>query len=229
MLNRKEMKRIVVLGGGGHSRSIIDSVRSTRAFADIVITDPAIAPGEMILGCKVVGGDDALQSLYDNEYGCAIIGVGTIGNMEPRHRLDKLLTSIGFELVSVYDPSAVVAESSSIKDGTYVAKNACVNSDAKIGRNAIINTCAVIDHDCCIGDYVHVAVGAVVCGGCYIENDTFIGANATIIQGVRIGHNSIIGAGSIVLANVPANTTVIGAWGGGKQGLKPIIHRRCAA
>ncbi len=82
------------------------------------------------------------------------------------------------------------------------------------GDYSIINTGVLIEHECTIGEYVHIAINATICGGCVISNDVFVGANATIIQGVNVGENSMIGAGSIVLKDVPPNTTVVGIWEG---------------
>ena len=34
-----------------------------------------------------------------------------------------------------------------------------VNSGSKIGKCAIINTGAIVEHDCTIGDFVHITAG----------------------------------------------------------------------
>ena len=212
-------KKLVIIGGGGHCRTVIDSVCSLSVYSEIVITDPNISVGEKINGYSVVGGDEVLYNLYDNGYDSAFIAIGAIGDTDVRRKLDKIVTDIGYKFPIIVDASATIALNCMIADGTYIAKNACVNSSSSIGRNAIINTGAIVEHDCNIGDYVHIAVGAVVCGGCNIGHDVFIGANATVIQGVTVGENSIIGAGSTVLADVPANTTVVGVFsrGGGSS------------
>ena len=71
-----------------------------------------------------------------------------------------------------------------------------------------------MEHECIVGDFSHISVGAIICGGCVVENDVFIGANTTVIQGVRIGKNSIIGAGSLILADVPEGSKIHGVWKG---------------
>lgn len=206
------LNNLVLIGGGGHCRSVIDSVYSSYSYSKIVITDPNLTTGTNIFGCKVVGGDEALSELFSEGYDSAFIVVGSINNTILRRKIDNIIKTIGFYLPTIVDSSAVIASNCSMDEGVYIAKLSCVNSGSHIGRNAIINTGAIVEHDCHIGDYSHIAVGAVVCGGCWIENDVFVGANATVIQGIRVGKNSIIGAGCTVLADVPDNTTVTGVW-----------------
>ena len=61
-------------------------------------------------------------------------------------------------------PSAVVANTVSIDDGTVVMAGAVVNADAKIGKHCIVNTGALVGHECVIEDYVHIAPGVHLCG-----------------------------------------------------------------
>jgi len=46
--------------------------------------------------------------------------------------------------------------------------NAVVNPGAKIGKNCIINTGSIIEHDVIIEDHCHVAPGNIVNGGTLI-------------------------------------------------------------
>ncbi len=54
-------------------------------------------------------------------------------------------------------PSAAISKHSVIGVGSVVMAGAVVNICAKIGAFAIINTSASIDHDCILGDFVHVS------------------------------------------------------------------------
>ena len=88
-----------------------------------------------------------------------------------------------------------------------------IQPSSMIGRNAIINTRASVDHDCIIGDHVHIAPGVTLSGAVRVEEGAHVGTGCTVIQGVQIGRNSTIGAGSLVLKDVPARTTVYGVPG----------------
>jgi acetyltransferase-like isoleucine patch superfamily enzyme len=74
----------------------------------------------------------------------------------------------------------------------------------------VVNTAAVLEHGVILGDYSHVAPGAVVCGNSEIGRGTHVGANSTVLQNIKIGSDCIIGAGSVVNRDVPSGTTVYG-------------------
>jgi len=209
-------KKIVLIGGGGHCKSVIDTVKRSRVYSEIVITDCNTPAGSMISGCNVRGDDDLLPGLLLDGFTYAFVTVGSIKDTDKRRELYKKAKALGFIIPSVKDPSAIIADSAKIGSGVFIGKNAVINSDATIGNMAIINTGAAVEHGCRIGRFAHIAVGAAVCGEAEIGDDVFVGANATIIQGVKVGMNSIIGAGSIILRNVPANSIVVGVAGGVK-------------
>lgn len=207
-------EKLVLIGGGGHCKSVMDTLIRCGQYSDIVVTDCEKRAGDTILGYAVAGTDDILPYLYSDGIENAFITVGSIKSTELRRHIYHQVRDIGFSFPGIVDTSAIVSESAKLGKGVFIGKNASVNAEVLIGDFAIINTGAVIEHECQIGDFTHIAVGATVCGGAIIDNDVFVGANATVIQQVRIGRNCIIGAGSIVLADVPENATVVGIWGG---------------
>jgi sugar O-acyltransferase (sialic acid O-acetyltransferase NeuD family) len=94
--------------------------------------------------------------------------------------------------------------------GILVAANVTINPLVKIGKGVICNTSSSIDHECILGNYVHIAPSAVLCGNVTVGDNSFIGANTVIKQGISIGKNVIIGAGSVVVKNVPDNAIIAG-------------------
>ena len=211
----KGSSRLVLIGGGGHCKSVLDTLIKLNSYSEIVVTDCNIPVGVRILGCRVVGHDGMLSQLFGKGYKNAFITIGSIKSTNKRRDAFVRTKKIGFQFPAIIDPNAVVASSASIAEGVFIGKNAIVNADVVIGKMAIINTGAIVEHDCQIGEFTHIAVGAVVCGNAVIENNVLIGANAVVIQGVKIGRNSIIGAGSVVIHDVPENSTVIRAGGNG--------------
>lgn len=208
------MDKLVLIGAGGHCRSVIDSVLSRDNYKDIVITDPDVTAGTIVHGCRVVGNDDMLPILFREGYKAAFISVGSIRDTACRRRLVKHAQDIGFVFPSIIDLSAIVAEDVIVSEGVFIGKNAVINANSKISEFSIINTGSIVEHDCMIGQFSHISVGAIVCGGVEIGNDVFIGANATVIQGIVIHDNTIIGAGSTILHDVPSNAVITGVYGG---------------
>lgn len=204
--------KLVLIGGGGHCKSVLDTIYATGRYSEIVITDYGLSNGSMVLGCRVVGTDKELPNLYKKGFRHAFITVGSIKDTTIRRKAYETAKEIGFVFPTIIDPSAVISLSSQIGRGVFVGKNAVVNADVIIKDMAIINTAAIIEHDCCIGEFSHIAIGATLCGGVVMGDSVFVGANATVIQGVKIGIGSIIGAGSIILNDVPENSTIISTW-----------------
>jgi acetyltransferase EpsM len=87
---------------------------------------------------------------------------------------------------------------------------AVLNARASIGRHVIINTGAIVEHECVIADYAHISPNATLCGNVHVGEGSQVGAGAVVIPNIRIGSGSMIGAGSVVIRDVPNNTLVFG-------------------
>ena len=203
------MKKIVLVGGGGHCSSVLDSIINNNEFEPVCITD-CIDIGKQILGVKVIGNDSILQQLYDNGIEYAFITVGSIGNTKTRVKIQEELKKIGFKIPSIIDSSAIVSKNALVEEGVFIGKGVIVNSSSVIKKHAIINTGAIIEHDSEIGEFVHLASGAIVCGSSIIGANSHIGAGTVVIQGVNIGDNVIVGAGSVIIRNITSESKVYG-------------------
>lgn len=197
-----EDKKLLLIGGGGHCLSVIDSIDQSL-YCEISITDPCINPGTEIHGIKVVGDDEMIETMYDKGYQYAFITLGSIGDTSLRRKIYKKLQDMNFKFVNIIDSSATLSSNIVLGEGIFIGKNVVINSDSLISNQSIINSGAIIEHECHIGEFTHIAPGSVVLGKCTIGNNVHIGANSTILQGVHIGNGTIIGMGSIVLHDVP--------------------------
>lgn len=113
--------------------------------------------------------------------------------------------------VNLIHPSAVVCPTATIAaHGVMIAANAVINPLAKIGVGVICNTSSVIEHECVVEEFAHIAPGAILCGNVTIGRKTFVGAGSVIRQGITIGRNVTIGVGAVVVKNVPDGATVVG-------------------
>ena len=203
-------RKLVLIGGGGHCKSVLDAALRTNKYDEVVITDPEIRSGTEIFGCRVVGSDDILPELKERGFTDACITVGNIGAPLIRKKLAEKGNMLGFEFPAIVDPSAVVSDHARIGRGTFVGKNAVVNADATIREHCIINSGSIIEHECNVGAFSHVAVGTVLCGNSAVGSECFIGAGSTVIQGIVIGSKCMVGAGALVNRNLPDNCTAVG-------------------
>ena len=203
-------RKLLLLGGGGHCKSIIDSLFDKNEYDEIGIIEKQNNSCVPVLGIPVIGVDDDLKQFKHDGFTDAFISLGSIGNPLNRRKLFKLISSLGFSIPNIIDKSAVVSKSVVLGKGIYIGKNALVNADAFLSDCSIINSSATIEHDCIIGEFVHISPGAVLGGNVFIGQDSHIGAGSTIKQKVRIGENVMIGMGSVVLHDIPANTVAYG-------------------
>ena len=72
----------------------------------------------------------------------------------------------------------------------------------------MVNSAAVISHDCSIGAYSHVAPGALLAGHVHVGKRSLIGMGVTTAIGVRIGDGVRVGNSAILLADVPDGTII---------------------
>lgn len=198
---------ILVIGGGGHGRVVIEALLAAGAeVAGVIDPHPAVA-ATLPDGVPWLGGDEALARYQPVDYQLAN-GVGGIGEPHRRSVFERL-SAAGYGFARVRHPAASVARAGVVLgEGCQVMAGAVIQPGARIGADVIVNTRAAVDHDCRIGDHSHVAPGAVLCGEVTVGAGSHIGAGAVVIQGVRIGSFAIVGAGSIILRDVPDGVVV---------------------
>ena len=186
---------IILIGGGGHCRSVIDVIELENRFhiAGIVVND--LPKGSKVLNHEVIGSDDDLEEIF-KKYKNAIITVGHIKSNNIRVKLFKKLKQIGFNLPVVISPLAYVSKYAKIDDGTVVMHQALINASAEVGKNCIINTKALLEHDVIVGDNCHISTASVINGGTVIKDNTFVGSNAVSKEGAEI--DSFVKAGSLI-------------------------------
>lgn len=205
------MKKVIGLGAGGHAKVIIEILTKSGGFEIIGLLDNKKELwNSRILDLPVLGGDELLLKLYNEGFRYAFIGLGSIGNSNPRRELYENIQHNEFEIVQAIHPSANISSSVEIGEGATIMAAVVINACTQIGQNVIINTGSIIEHDCDIRDHVHIASGAVLAGGITVNEGAHIGLGANLLQGIKIGKNAIIGAGSVVLNDVEPDIVVVG-------------------
>lgn len=185
------MEDIILVGYGGHAKSVADCIERQGEYRIIGYTELT----EMESKYPYLGNDDVLSEYFENGIKNVVICTGYLGKGNIREKLYKLVKNIGFNLPIIVDPSAIVSKSATIGEGTFIGKSAIINAEAQVGKMCIINSKVLVEHECNIGDFVHLAVGVVICGQVNIGDKVFVGANSTIIQCRKIRTNEIVPAG----------------------------------
>jgi sugar O-acyltransferase (sialic acid O-acetyltransferase NeuD family) len=203
------MKKIVLVGAGGHCKVIIDLIRSIGEYEIVGITDKNNV-NEKIFSIDIIGDDSKLQEIYDLGVEYAFICVGALENIKFRNKLFDVLKDIGFKLPVLVHRKAVVSEYAKIDEGSCVMAGAIINSGASIGKNCIVNTGSIIEHDCVVKDNSHISPNACLAGGVIIGHNTQIGLSSSVIQNVIIGNNVILGSGAVAIDNIDDDTIATG-------------------
>lgn len=201
-------KSVLLIGGGGHCHSVIDSLLSGKEYDRIAIVDPD--PAHSAGDISVIGTDDDLPQLFANGWTYAFVTVGSVGNTTIRRKIFNNLVNIGFSIPSIIDPTAAVALDAKIGSGVFVGKNAVINAGTRIEDMAIINSGAIVDHDCYVKSFAHISPGAVLCGQVEVGEDSHVGAGSVVKQQVHIGNSALIGAGSVVVKDIPDGVVAYG-------------------
>jgi len=195
---------ILIYGAGGHAKSVMEIVlqNNVHAIAGILDDDTRLK-GVRVFNIPVLGTRALLPMLIAKGVKLAAIGVGGIIDINIRVEIFKLLERAGFSFPFLVHPRATVEPSAKISDGAQVFANAYIGAEAVLKPRCMVNTNAVVSHDCEIGAYTHIAPGALLAGHVHVGERTLIGMGVTTTIGMRIGSGVRIGNGAIVLADVP--------------------------
>lgn len=193
------MKPLVLIGGGGHCKSVIEAAESA-GYHVLGVLDMPEEVGKEVLSTKVIGTDDDIPIYADKaEF---VITVGFIKNPNTRIKLYNKVKEAGGKLATIIASTAYVSKYASIGEGTVVLHRAFVNAGAKVGNNVILNTFSNIEHDAVIGDQCHISTGTMVNGDCKVGNNCFIGSQSVLANGITVGDDIIVGAGSLVRKSI---------------------------
>ena len=188
-------KPLILLGGGGHCKSVIDVVESA-GYTILGILDKPELVGTKVLGYEIIGTDDDIPQYVDKaEF---LITVGQIKSPAIRKKLALSVMRAGGKFATVIASDAYVSKYAKIGKGTVIMHKAVVNADAHIGEHCIINTMANIEHEVQIGDFCHISTGVMVNGNCIVGDEVFIGSGSVLYNGISVADKAIIPAGSVV-------------------------------
>jgi sugar O-acyltransferase (sialic acid O-acetyltransferase NeuD family) len=209
-----ETMRIVILGTGGNSVDILDTVHdfndaSDRLAYDCVgfLDDNEVLWGSLRFGAKVLGPLVAAKDLDDCHF---VNGIGAPTNYLKKAAIIAKTGLASDRFVTIVHPTASVSRTATLGRGTVVFQHATITSNVRIGDHVVILPNSVVSHDVVVGDYACIAGGACVSGGVRIGTACYIGTNSSIIGGVELGDGCLVGMGSVVLDDVPAGSVVVG-------------------
>lgn len=204
---------IILLGAGGHCKSVIDVIESEGKFNIFGILDKTENIGKELFGYKIIGVDSDINDLIKIVKNYHIT-VGHIKSNIVRVNLYNTIKAQNGILPKIISPKAYVSKYAIIGEGTIVMHNVFINANASIGINTILNTGSIIEHDVVVKNHCHISTGAIINGECIIESNSFVGSNSIINQCISIAENNVIASGSTVNKSTLPNSMYAGspAW-----------------
>lgn len=197
---------MVLIGYSGHGYVAADILqingRSATHYCDV--SEKKINPFDLIYLGKETE-EASIRMIKKDDF---FIG---IGDNITRQKIQQYFTFEQVQPINAIHPSAIISLSASVGgSGVMIAPGVIINALAKIANGVICNTSCIIEHECEIGEFTHIAPGAILCGNVSVGTQSFIGAGSVVRQGIRIGSNVFIGAGSVVVKDVPNNSIIFG-------------------
>lgn len=192
-------KKIILLGGGGHCKSVIDAAESA-GYTILGVLDMPETVGQKVLQYPIIGTDDMIPTFVNKaEF---VITVGQIKSNNTRIKLAELVQQAGGKFSTIIASDAYVSKHATIGEGSVILHKAVVNANAKIGKHAIINTMVDIEHDVQIGDFCHISTAAVINGEVRVGDNVFVGSQTVVHNCKTITDDVIVAAGSVVSRNL---------------------------
>jgi len=208
-----ERLRYVLWGSSGHAK-VLSSIIDLHGGRVVALFDNNPDAVSVLAGVPLfIGNVGFARWIMDESTREDLRGLAAIGGARGRDRLTvhELFRSHGVRVEHLVHPLASVCRTASLGAGTHVLAQAVVASDTRIGEACIINHRAAADHECVLGDGIHIAPGATLCGCVTVGDNVMIGAGAVVLPRVRIGDNTIVGAGAVVTRDLPAGVVAVGA------------------
>ena len=192
---KENKNKVIIVGGGGNSRVIIDICQNLENLNIIGYTD--IEDKGLVNGIPFIGNEDQI----DLKNRKVVVGISYLDTPKRRNFRIKLIQNLsrrGCIFPNIISNSALLSKTVKLGFGTLIYEKVIINNNVKIGNHCIINTSSLVEHDCLIGDNFFLGPKSIVCGNVEIGNNVFIGAGSVIVDEIKIHDNITIGAGSVV-------------------------------
>ncbi len=196
---------LVLVGSGGFGRETAELVRAVDASEprwDLLgfLDDDEGRWGRTISGTPVLGGLDHLAELGDAR---VAVCTGHPGDFTTKKRIVRRLGLAPERYATLVHPSASLASSCQLGEGSVVLAGVVATADVEIGAHAGIMPQSVLTHDDRLGDFVTLGTGVRVAGTVQVGEGAYLGSGCLIREGRTIGPWALVGMGAVVTRDVP--------------------------
>jgi len=200
-------KKLIIVGAGGHAKSIIDLVESSDEYVLVGLVDSVRPKRDIFVDYPILGADSELKNILFKHPSEVFVAIGD--NYQRSRVCNEISRTVpGVRFATLVHSTAYVSHRASIKPGAAILAGAIVNSGCSIGVGAIINTNAVVDHDGSIGDFASLAPSASLGGDVTVGERSSLGVGASVVHKVVIGNDVCVGAGAVVSKSLKQDSVV---------------------
>ena len=204
------MKKIIVIGSGGHAKVVIDIIREMKDCEIVGITSNSIKVDSLFYGYTVLGEDNILNKYVNDKSILTAMGLGGYRDNNHREEVFNYVKSLGFNFINVIHPSAIISKTVKMGEGNVFFPGVVVNTDVELGNNIIVATGSTIDHETVVNDHVLISAGVTVGAYSVLEKGVLLALGSKVISGITVGSYSLVAAGAVVVNNIGQNQRVFG-------------------
>lgn len=199
-------KKVVILGAGGHAKSIADIVLKSNDEV-IGFLDDNLEKGTIIIESKniqVIGRIEEVTKIEKDEDIFFIIGIGKNNIRE------NIANKYNLKYYTAIHPTSVIAEDVNIGEGTAIMANTVINVSSNVGKHCIVNTGTIVEHDNTIEDYVHLSPNVTLSGTVKVGKCTHLGTGTKVKNNITITSDVTVGVGGVVVKDINEKGTYVG-------------------
>jgi sugar O-acyltransferase (sialic acid O-acetyltransferase NeuD family) len=204
------MKRVVIIGAGGHGREVADILRHQAQHDSglkiLGFVDDAHNLPPIINGLPLLGDWSWFETVDKSE----IRVVCAVGLPRLRKQLVERAGAKGLSFTSAISPAAHLSPGAKLGEGLMLFPHSFASTDILIDDHAIVNAGATVSHDTKVGPYGTLNPGVHLAGNVDVNEGCYLGIGASVIQGISIGAWTTVGAGAVVVRDLPDNVTAVG-------------------
>lgn len=195
------MSSLLIIGSGGHGKSVLDCALSIARYDDIVFASNEERPVP-VPGFKTLDERELSYSYIRGHFKAVVVA---IGDNAVRLRKTERLLAERVSMPPIVHDTAYVSPLARLGAGTVVLAGAVVNAFSSVGTACIVNSSAVVEHDCVLENGVHISPGAIIAGGCVIGRETWICSASGVADHVSMASHCTLAGGSYLRSDGPVS------------------------
>lgn len=196
---------LIIIGAGGHGKVVAEAAEKSGQWQQIMFVD-RLYPSITTCGSwPVVSSEISTLSHLETNFFVAI------GDNHTRAKVFLQTRGLGYKPATIIHPHAQLSDYADVEAGAVVLAGCVVNAGAKLCRGSIINTGATVDHDCSVGEFVHLSPGVNLAGQVIVGDHTWLGTGVSTKQCINIGSDIVVGVGAAIVSDLITPGTYIGA------------------